>query len=294
MPKLNQFSAVIALAGLLIASAPDCRATLMSIADVGFVGSYGSPHCGANSSTTTLGSPFNGPPLNVISSQVRNAAGAPTGTELVSSASFNCTPPDASYWIYGPPLSGAATTSAKVGAGPLSISLFASAGAGGIAVGPSYLWGATGVADSLAVWNNLVVPLGGTGAGFLQIDYAAFFSCCGGSTASVALGQNGNPVGYTTCSGTGFDVSCEFPITFGQTYSLEFFASAWSPGDEAPSSAQLTVDSVSLYNANGNLLPNGSLAVAPEPTTIMLLVTVIVGVAWLVSNRQIAQRNQPR
>jgi hypothetical protein len=266
MPKLNLFSPVLALAGLLIASAPDCRATLMTVADVGVLAIGGTPvPCGAVPSTTH-------PPIfDIVSGQ--------SGPHHSSSASFQCTP---AGWVS---LTGGdgmvATAKANSGIGPLGIGVSARVEGGNAGFIGSSFNSFQAAAYAFASWSNLVIPVGGTGNGFIQLNWFTTDLYGGvGGRATFEFNQNSDPFGL-------------IPITFGLPYSLDLTATAPildAFGAEG-SGAISILDSVSLYNANGNLLPNGSLAITPEPTSILLLVTVIIGVTWLVRSKANRRRN---
>ena len=270
---------VFAVAALAI-TAPDCRATLMDLVDVGLFtpgGASTTPPCGANPSVTDLPPvPIQGRVMNVISSAIG------VGKSSVF-ASFSCSPPSGFVSITNGNVL-VAQAFASSGIGPLGIGVSVYDDLGGAYFKGSLANLFEADAYALAIWSNTVTPLGGTGVGFIQFlpNSGSFLNP---GFTSFAFEQNGIPVMPVVsygCYGGGLGCGL-FPIIFGEPYSLDLMAA--TVGDDfigsEPSVANLTIESVSLYNGNGQLLPNGSLAVAPEPASILLLVTVIGSVMWL-------------
>jgi hypothetical protein len=243
------------LAGIFM---PSAQATLFTMTDVGIYTVSGSPlPCGAVPSAT------NPPTFDVVSGQA--------GPYLSSTSSFSCLPPG---WVSMTGGNGmAATAIANSAIGPLGIGASASTSGGGAGYIGTYYNSFQAAAYATASWTNTVTPLGGTGDGFIQFNFSTGSGPDGGGWRA-EFNSNNNPFGL-------------LPIVYGQSYSLDLSATAPildAYGAEG-SFGSITVQSVTLYDASGNVIPDGSLAVAPEPASVALLLTAIFGVCLFVRQR---------
>jgi hypothetical protein len=117
-----------------------------------------------------------------------------------------------------------------------------------------------GVAEARSSWSDLVTPVGGVGAGFVQFH---FFDQVGGNTTAGA-----NFGGIQLCAY--FCVApTMIPIIFGDPYALSLISTDLS-AFENQGAGELYVSSIDFFNAVGSPI-NGSLVVAtPEPSSWIL------------------------